>query len=205
MTNQHHADAIALEAIRVLDLCRARGLTIATAESCTGGLVAGALTEIAGSSDVVDRGLVTYSNTAKQQMLGVSPQTLEAHGAVSAQTAREMVTGLLRVAGTALGVAVTGIAGPGGGSATKPVGLVHFAAACVGGRLIERRAVDGLSIGFRTVRATREGKGGQRKLWQIDLWEISIVTFPMLDRARISAGGAGLAAALDAAISAFKQ
>ena len=72
-------------------------------------------------------------------------------------------------------------------------------------RLIERRAVDGLSIGFRTVRATREGKGGQRKLWQIDLWEISIVTFPMLDRARISAGGAGLAAALDAAISAFKQ
>ena len=72
-------------------------------------------------------------------------------------------------------------------------------------RLIERRAVDGLSIGFRTVRATREGKGGQRRLWQIDLWEISIVTFPMLDRARISAGGAGLAAALDAAISAFKQ
>lgn len=72
-------------------------------------------------------------------------------------------------------------------------------------RLIERRAVDGLSIGFRTVRATRDGKGGQRKLWQIDLWEISIVTFPMLDRARISAGGAGLAAAVDAAISAFKQ
>ena len=72
-------------------------------------------------------------------------------------------------------------------------------------RLIERRAVDGLSIGFRTVRATRDGKGGHRKLWQIDLWEISIVTFPMLDRARISAGGAGLAAAVDAAISAFKQ
>ena len=141
MTDQHHADAIALEAIRVLDLCRARGLTVATAESCTGGLVAGALTEIAGSSDVVDRGLVTYSNTAKQQMLGVSPQTLEAHGAVSAQTAREMVTGLLRVAGTALGVSVTGIAGPGGGSATKPVGLVHFAAARAGGRLIERREV----------------------------------------------------------------
>ena len=72
-------------------------------------------------------------------------------------------------------------------------------------RLIERRAIDGLSIGFRTVRATREGKGVHRKLWQIDLWEISIVTFPMLDRARISAGGAGLAAAVDAAISLLKQ
>ena len=72
-------------------------------------------------------------------------------------------------------------------------------------RLIERRAIDGLSIGFRTIRSTREGKGSQRKLWQIDLWEISIVTFPMLDRARISAGGAGLAAAVDAAILAFKQ
>ncbi|WP_347710386.1 nicotinamide-nucleotide amidohydrolase family protein [Ancylobacter sp. WKF20] len=141
MTDQHHADAIALEAIRVLDLCRARRLTVATAESCTGGLVAGALTEIAGSSDVVDRGLVTYSNTAKEQMLGVSPATLDAHGAVSAQTAREMVTGLLRVAGTSLGVSITGIAGPGGGSAQKPVGLVYFAAASAGGRRIERREV----------------------------------------------------------------
>ena len=72
-------------------------------------------------------------------------------------------------------------------------------------RLIETRAIDGLSIGFRTVRATREGKGGQRRLWQIDLWEISIVTFPMLDRARISAGAAGLAAAVGAAISLLKQ
>lgn len=141
MTDQHHADALALEAIRVLDLCRARGLTVATAESCTGGLVAGALTEIAGSSDVVDRGLVTYSNAAKQQMLGVYPATLKAHGAVSAQTAREMVTGVLRVAGTSLGVSITGIAGPGGGSPAKPVGLVHFAAASAGGRLIERREI----------------------------------------------------------------
>jgi len=128
-------------AIRVLNLCRKQGLTVATAESCTGGLVAGALTEIAGSSDVVDRAFVTYSNAAKVAMLGVSPATLEAVGAVSAETAREMVAGLLKAAGTSLGVSVTGIAGPGGGSETKPVGLVHFAAARAGGRLIERREV----------------------------------------------------------------
>ncbi|MFK8251226.1 CinA family protein [Ancylobacter terrae] len=134
-------DVINAAAARVLDLCRTRRLTIATAESCTGGLVAGALTEIPGSSDVLDRGFVTYSNAAKQQVLGVSAATLRARGAVSAETAREMVTGLLKVAGTSLGVAITGIAGPGGGSADKPVGLVHFAAARAGGSLIERREV----------------------------------------------------------------
>lgn len=134
-------DAIDLEAIRVLDLCRARRLTISTAESCTGGLVAGALTDIAGSSDVVDRGFVTYSNAAKQELLGVSGATLDAHGAVSEETAREMVTGLLRVARTSLGVSVTGIAGPRGGSASKPVGLVHFAAGTARGRIIVRREV----------------------------------------------------------------
>ena len=134
-------DANRLEAMRVLDLCRARGLTIATAESCTGGLVAGALTEIAGSSDVVDRGLVTYSNAAKREMLGVSAATLETYGAVSEETAREMVAGLLRVAKTSLGVSVTGIAGPGGGSAGKPVGLVHFAAGTATGKVIARREV----------------------------------------------------------------
>lgn len=128
-------------ATRVLDLCRKAGLTVATAESCTGGLVSGALTEIAGSSEVVDRAFVTYSNAAKIAMLGVSQDTLDAVGAVSAETAREMVTGLLRAAGTSLGVSVTGIAGPGGGSDTKPVGLVHFAALQSGGRLIERREV----------------------------------------------------------------
>lgn len=126
-----HAEARAIRerATQVLDLCRARGLTVATAESCTGGLVSGALTEIAGSSDVVDRAFVTYSNAAKIEMLGVSPATLEAHGAVSEETAREMVAGLLAAAGTSLGVSITGIAGPGGGSVEKPVGLVHFAAA----------------------------------------------------------------------------
>lgn len=134
-------DAIYLEAARVLDLCRAKGLSVSTAESCTGGLVAGALTEIAGSSDVVDRGFVTYSNAAKMDVLGVSAATLRTHGAVSADTAREMVTGLLAAAGTSLGVAVTGIAGPGGGSAEKPVGLVHFAALRADGRMIERREV----------------------------------------------------------------
>ena len=128
-------------ATRVLELCRSRGFTAATAESCTGGLVCGALTEIAGSSDVVDRAFVTYSNQAKMDLLGVSEATLAAHGAVSEKTAREMVAGLLKAAGTSLGVSVTGIAGPGGGSEVKPVGLVHFAAARADGRVIVRREV----------------------------------------------------------------
>jgi nicotinamide-nucleotide amidase len=122
-------------AMAVLDACRARGLKIATAESCTGGLVAGALTDIAGSSDVVDRGFVTYSNEAKQQMLGVPASILQEHGAVSRQTAEAMARGALGRANADLVVAITGIAGPGGGSADKPVGLVHFAAAMRSGKL----------------------------------------------------------------------
>ena len=114
---------------RVLDACRARGWTLATAESCTGGLVAGALTEIAGSSDVIDRAFVTYSNAAKMQMLGVPKDTLDKFGAVSRQTAEAMAKGALERAGADLVVSITGIAGPGGGSAEKPVGLVHFATA----------------------------------------------------------------------------
>jgi nicotinamide-nucleotide amidase len=129
---------LAHAAARVLARCRAGGLTVATAESCTGGLVAGALTEIAGSSDVVDRGFVTYSNAAKQAMLGVSTAILERHGAVSRETAEAMARGALAHAPVDLAVAVTGIAGPGGGSAEKPVGLVHFAAAARDGRLIHR-------------------------------------------------------------------
>ena len=125
-------------AARVLEQCRARGLTVAIAESCTGGLVAGALTEIAGSSDVVDRGFVTYSNAAKQAMLGVPAAILERHGAVSRETVEAMATGALANAPVDLAVAITGIAGPGGGSAEKPVGLVHFAAAARDGRLIHR-------------------------------------------------------------------
>ncbi len=116
-------------AVRVLDACRARGWKVATAESCTGGLVAGALTEIAGSSDVVDRGFVTYSNAAKMAMLGVPETTLNMFGAVSRQTAEAMAQGALERAGVDLTVAITGVAGPGGGSVAKPVGLVHFAVA----------------------------------------------------------------------------
>lgn len=134
-------ESIEHQAARVLDLCRKCSLTVSTAESCTGGLVAGALTDIAGSSDVVDRGYVTYSNQAKMDILGVLPATLEIHGAVSEETAREMALGLLRASGTSLGVSVTGIAGPGGGSQEKPVGLVHFAAATKSGKIIVRREV----------------------------------------------------------------
>jgi nicotinamide-nucleotide amidase len=117
---------------RVLDLCRARSLKVTTAESCTGGLVAGALTDIAGSSDVVDSGFVTYSNQAKESMVGVPATILAAHGAVSREAAEAMAQGALGRTGVDLSVAITGIAGPGGGSAEKPVGLVHFAAARAG-------------------------------------------------------------------------
>src|SRR5690349_20195969 len=109
-------DDVRAAATRVLDLCSARKLTVATAESCTGGLVAGALTEIAGSSDVVDRGFVTYSDKAKQDLLGVPPDILARHGAVSRETAIAMAQGALARAGVGLTVAVTGIAGPGGRS-----------------------------------------------------------------------------------------
>jgi nicotinamide-nucleotide amidase len=119
---------------RVLDLCRARGLKIATAESCTGGLVAAALTEIAGSSAVVDCGFVTYSDEAKQKMLGVPVATLRRHGAVSAETAAAMAKGALKNSCADISVSITGIAGPGGGSRQKPVGLVYFAAASRDGR-----------------------------------------------------------------------
>lgn len=112
-----------------LEKARTKGVTIATAESCTGGLVAGLLTEIAGSSDVVERGFVTYSNEAKIEMLGVPEATLIAHGAVSEATARAMAEGALAHSRAAFAVSITGIAGPGGGTADKPVGLVHFACA----------------------------------------------------------------------------
>ena len=105
------------------------GLMIATAESCTGGLIAGALTDIAGSSSVVDRGFVTYSNEAKMDMLGVSSHTLDKYGAVSDQTAHEMALGALENSRADVSVAVTGIAGPGGGSHEKPVGLVYMGVA----------------------------------------------------------------------------
>ncbi|NHK27665.1 CinA family protein [Parvularcula flava] len=126
---------------KVIATASAKGVHLVTAESCTGGLIAGCLTEIAGSSSVVEGGLVTYSNEAKQMLLGVSPATLTAHGAVSGQTAREMAAGALTAfTGRAqLSVAVTGIAGPGGGSPDKPVGLVWFGVAAPDGVTVEKR------------------------------------------------------------------
>jgi nicotinamide-nucleotide amidase len=111
------------------DACLAEGMMIATAESCTGGMIIAALTDIAGSSAVVDRGFITYSNEAKMDMLGVSQETLKAHGAVSRETALEMAAGALAHSRASLALAVTGVAGPGGGSPEKPVGLVWFGVA----------------------------------------------------------------------------
>jgi len=136
---------------RLLDLARARGLMIATAESCTGGLVAGALTEIPGSSDVVERAFVTYSNDAKHEMLGVPLPILRKFGAVSRETAEAMARGALRNSRAHLSVSITGIAGPGGATPGKPVGLVHFAAAARGRRLNHRAKKFG-DIGRRKVR-----------------------------------------------------
>ena len=128
-----------------------RKLVIATAESCTAGLIAGAITEVAGSSTVFDRGFVTYSNEAKQEMIGVSAETLKAHGAVSRPTAIEMAEGAIAHSAANVSVAVTGIAGPGGGSQEKPVGLVHLAAARKGRETLHREMRYG-EIGRSAVR-----------------------------------------------------
>jgi nicotinamide-nucleotide amidase len=127
----------------LLEACTQRGIMLATAESCTGGMVVAALTEIAGSSAVVDRGFVTYSNAAKMEMLGVSAATLDSHGAVSGKTALEMAAGALARSHAGLALSVTGIAGPDGGSAEKPVGLVWFGLARQGSQPIaEQRAFE---------------------------------------------------------------
>jgi nicotinamide-nucleotide amidase len=118
--------ALAAKADAVLAACRAGGLKVATAESCTGGMVAAALTDIAGSSAVVERGFVTYSNAAKMELLGVPAQMILAHGAVSPEVAEAMALGALAHAPVDLAVSITGIAGPGGATPTKPVGLVFF-------------------------------------------------------------------------------
>ncbi len=120
-------------ATAVLEVCRRAGATVATVESCTGGLVGGALTAIAGSSDVVLGGLITYSNAAKIALARVPVEVLDAHGAVSEPVARAMATGGRKALSATLSVAITGVAGPGGGSIGKPVGLVHFACAGPGG------------------------------------------------------------------------
>ena len=135
----------------VLTLAREAGLMLATVESCTGGLVAGALTAIPGSSDVVDRGFVTYSNAAKTALVGVPEALIAEHGAVSEPVARAMAEGGLKAAGVGAAVAITGIAGPGGGTADKPVGLVHFAAAHAGRPTLHQKMRFG-DIGREAVR-----------------------------------------------------
>ncbi|MGL4310000.1 MAG: CinA family protein [Paracoccaceae bacterium] len=139
-----------MTAARLLDLARARGVMIATAESCTGGLVSAALTAIPGSSDVVDRGFVTYSNAAKQDMLGVQADTLVKYGAVSEQVAAEMATGAIARSRAGLAVSVTGIAGP-GGSDHKPEGRVCFGLAAQG-RTVRTVTRDFGAIGRDNVR-----------------------------------------------------
>ena len=146
-----HLKTVAL----LLDRARARGAMLATAESCTGGLVAGAITEVAGSSDVFDRGFVTYSNDAKIAMLGVRAETLTAHGAVSEEVAREMAAGALDRSRATLAVSVTGIAGP-GGSDHKPEGRVCFGLAAQGKRVVAETVEFG-AVGRAGVRQASVG------------------------------------------------
>jgi nicotinamide-nucleotide amidase len=140
-----------VSAILLLERARAAGAKVAVAESCTGGLLAGAITEVAGSSDIFDRGFVTYSNAAKVEMLGVSEATLAAHGAVSEAVAREMAEGALARSAATLAVSVTGIAGP-GGSEWKPEGRVCFGLA-VRGRATVTETVEFGALGRANVRA----------------------------------------------------
>lgn len=139
------------KATALLDRLRAQGLKLATAESCTGGLIAALFTEIAGSSDVVERGFVTYSNAAKTELLGVSDDLLARHGAVSEPVARAMVQGALAHSHADIAVSVTGVAGPGGGTDAKPVGLVHIAALRKGGDILHRECRFG-AIGRSPIR-----------------------------------------------------
>lgn len=138
-------------ATSLLNALRAQELTLTTAESCTGGLISACLTEVAGSSDVFERGFVTYSNAAKMELLGVPEQMIETHGSVSPEVAGAMCEGALAHSPADLAVAVTGIAGPGGGGPDKPVGLVFIAAACRDGSVIHLRCTFG-DVGRRLVR-----------------------------------------------------
>ncbi|MBX3675210.1 MAG: nicotinamide-nucleotide amidohydrolase family protein [Burkholderiales bacterium] len=145
---------------RVGEACRRAGLTVATAESCTGGGVAEAVTRTAGSSAWFDRGFIAYANTAKVDLLGVRQETLGTHGAVSEAVAREMALGALHQSDADLAVAVTGVAGPGGGTATKPVGLVWFAWASLGGTVESRFEIFGGDRAAVRDQAVREALKG---------------------------------------------
>ena len=138
-------------AVKALDACRSAGLMAATAESCTGGLVVAALTDIPGSSDVVERGFVTYSNEAKAELLGVPMGLIIEHGAVSEPVARAMAEGALAHSRADVAVSITGVAGPGGGTAEKPEGLVHFACAREG-RATEHARIEFGALGRDEVR-----------------------------------------------------
>ncbi len=147
-------------AAEIIAACKSEGVMIATAESCTGGLIAGVLTEVAGSSAVVDRGFVTYSNEAKNEMLGVPKEMIDAHGAVSREVAEAMAEGAIRASRAHIAVAVTGIAGPGGGSPEKPVGLAHFAVATRSGATVHAAHRFGdigrSAVRFATIRTALE-------------------------------------------------
>lgn len=133
-----HNDNLIELAHEIIEVCRRHNVMLATAESCTGGLVSAVLTEIPGASKVVERGFVTYTDQAKIEMLGVMPITLKQYGAVSRDVALEMAHGAMARSEAGLSVSVTGIAGPDGGTPTKPVGLVHFGARHYSGKLIHR-------------------------------------------------------------------
>ena len=146
-------DDLARQAAIVIETFAARGLRIATAESCTGGMIAAMLTEVAGSSSVVDRGFVTYSNEAKMAMLGVSQTDLISFGAVSEPVAKAMAEGALKNSDATVAVSVTGIAGPGGGTATKPVGTVCFGlATCYGSGQVVTSTMHFPDVGRRGIR-----------------------------------------------------
>jgi nicotinamide-nucleotide amidase len=145
------------QAAELLQLCRENSELLATAESCTGGLVAATLTAIPGSSDVFERGFVTYSNAAKSEMLGVPFWLIERHGAVSEDVALSMAGGALTHSRATLAVAVTGIAGPDGGTAEKPVGLVHFAAGRRDQPMVRERVVFG-DVGRAEIRRRSVGR-----------------------------------------------
>ena len=144
---------------QVLEQMRARKLTLTTAESCTGGLLSALITEIAGSSDVFTHGYITYANAAKTAMIGVSESLIHTYGAVSEPVAVAMAEGALNTSGASISIAITGIAGPGGATATKPVGLVHFASARVGGETlhsVQQFSGDRATVRLQAVKAAVE-------------------------------------------------